>query len=89
MDLEKVALEAVKIKIQEIFEKIYIETEMDGKIITIRIILPPEIMNDTKIQEIIKFQTGNHPDNLKHIGNLDKEAQAAADELLGTNPQGE
>lgn len=83
MDLEKVAVQAVKEKIQEVFDKITVTTEMEGKDIVIRIKLGDEIMN-------------NHPDKLavdlmtKHAFNtdlgLDKEAQAAANELLGTQP---
>lgn len=87
MDLEKVALEAVKVKIQEIFDEIIVSTAMDGKDIVIRISLPfkpidLELSQETK-NRIIKDVTSSYKD----IANLDKEAQAAADELLGTNPQ--
>lgn len=83
MDLEKVALEAVKIKIQEIFDKITVNTEMEGKDIVIRIKLADEIMN---IEEP-KFYGKGIPEIIREANKgLDKEAQAAADELLGTQP---
>lgn len=83
MDLERVALEAVKVKIQEIFDEILVTAHMEGKSIVIKIALPDEIMNretshKVHIQAREEFTKNN---------NLDKEAQAAADELLGTNQQ--
>lgn len=94
IDLEKVALEAVKVKIQEIFDEILVTTAMEGKDIVIRIKLPDEIMKKTT--EKILVGTGRSREeanyNLEHnpeIRYLDKEAQSAANELLGTdaNPQ--
>ena len=83
MDLEKVALEAVKIKIQEIFDKINVVTEMEGKDIVIRIKLTDEIMN--KQSPII-----NYPLGANKMGSVDSDldlkAQAAANELLGIQP---
>ncbi len=77
MDLEKVALEAVKIKIGDIFDKITVTTVMEGRDIVLRISLPSEIM---------KYKETDRT-NLQFMGNsnLDKEAQAAANELLGLN----
>ncbi len=82
LDLEAVALEAVKVKIQEIFDEIIISTSMEGRDIVIRISLPDEIMKNKEIDKEVTDRT-----NLQFMpkSNLDKEAQAAADELLGTN----
>lgn len=76
MDLERVALEAVKLKVQEIFNKINVTTSIEGKNILIRIELPQEIMN-----EVNSIEQSNQP----AMPGLDKEAQAAANELLGRN----
>lgn len=84
MDLEAVALEAVKIKIQEIFDKITVSTEMDGKDIVIRIKLADEIMNNETSS--IKIRPGEIPYSDHEMRGLDKDAQAAANELLGTQP---
>lgn len=83
MDLEKVALEAVKVKIQEIFDKITVNTEMDGKDIVIRIKLADEIMNFDQYRTNTTTQL---PLNTGHKY-LDKEAQSAANELLGHQPE--
>ena len=83
MDLERVALEAVKIKIQEIFDKITVTTEMQGKDIVIRIKLPEEVMNTKPtIPYNLKFDDGSN----KQLVGLDSYAQEAANELLGTQP---
>ncbi len=87
MDLEKVALEAVKVKIQEIFDGISITTNMEGKSIVIKINLPNEIGNK------IIIPPGFHSDDRGFAQNdatkldLDREAQSAADELLGVQEQ--
>lgn len=82
MDLEKVAIEAVKVKIQELFDEILVSTAMEGKDIVIRISLPSEIMN--KVAADVDVSIPNAVG-----GNLDKEAQAAAADLLGDNQGGE
>lgn len=79
MDLEAVALQAVKIKIQEIFDTINVSTVMEGRDIVIRISLPSEIMNSSPIETMQRQPLNMIPD-------LDTEAQAAANELLGTQP---
>lgn len=79
MDLEKVALEAVKVKIQEIFDGISVSTAMEGKDIVIRVSLPQEIMNRKETDMEVTDIT-----NSQFIPGLDKQAQAAANELLGT-----
>lgn len=87
MDLERVALEAVKVKIQEIFDEIIVTTAMEGKDIVIRISLPQEVMN--KQEPPMIWAPGNIlPTVHKLLDNsLDKEAQAAANELLGNESQ--
>lgn len=88
MDLEKVALEAVKIKIQEIFDEIIVSTGMEGKDIVIRISLPDEIMKNTVNAVRIKSMEESDTYNLNKLNeHLDAEAQAAANELLGINSQ--
>lgn len=82
MDLEKVALEAVKVKIGEIFDKISITAEMEGRSIVLRINLPDEIMN-THPDAIIAKVFKNSFSTTVFNNDLDKEAQQAADELLG------
>lgn len=81
MDLERVALEAVKVKIQEIFDSISVSTVMEGKDIIIRVSLPEKIMNVTKATPLYD---GAGTPNLGHatVG-LDQDAQAAAKDILG------
>lgn len=82
MDLESVALEAVKVKIQEIFDKISVSTQMEGADILIRIKLSDAIANN------LDLWTPENPQSTLSIfsknKDLDSAAQAAADELLGT-----
>lgn len=80
MDLEKVALEAVKIKIQEIFDEIIVSTAMEGRDIVIRISLPDEIMKN-RPPVIMHTLLKDKPFVIN--SDLDKEAQLAANELLG------
>lgn len=82
MDLEKVALEAVKVKITEIFSQISVTTAMEGKNIVIRIALPEEIMNCEYKHVEINAHVSGPADNV-YTNNLDQEAQQAANELLG------
>lgn len=87
LDLEKVALEAVKIKIGEIFDKINVSVAMEAKDIVIRIGLPEEIMNQPVTGNIDRLVTPNmgYAGGSKNIQGLDKEANAAAQELLGND----
>lgn len=86
MNLEEVALQAVKVKIQEIFDTVQVSTFMEGKDIVIRISLPSEIMN------VDNPNVGYNTDGIPVVknnpnSNLDSQAQSAANELLGHNPQ--
>lgn len=85
--MEKVALEAVKVKIQEIFDEILVTAQMEGKNIVIRIALPDDIMNRVSVPQTTFMGAGTT--NLGHAtsGILDKEAQDAANDILGINPQ--
>lgn len=86
MDLEKVALEAVRVKISEIFDKISVTANMEGKSIILRINLPDEIMNVNKLlDKFPKTETATRATALN--SKLDQEAQQAQDELLGTQTQ--
>lgn len=79
MDIEKVALEAIKQKIEEIFKKVQVKSSLEGREIVIRISIPNEIM---QIQPELRISTPL--DNRINCGDLDAQAQLAADELLGT-----
>jgi len=84
LDIEKVALEAIKQKIEEIFKKVQIKSAIEGRDIVFRISIPNEIM---QIQENpLRQNFTNINTNTASIAssNLDAEAEAAARELLGT-----
>ncbi len=89
MNLEEVALNAVKVKIQEIFDTIQVSTVMEGKDIVIRISLPNDIMNavNNESANIGYDETGSPTKRIPIKSNLDLQAQAAANELLGHNPE--
>lgn len=87
MDLENVALEAVKVKIQEIFNKVAVSTAIEGKDIVIRISLPDEIRRNNTSYDAIDKSSISAMNTFKPSSNLDQEAQAAADDLLGNNLQ--
>lgn len=75
MDIEKVALEAIKQKIEDMFKKVQVHSSIEGREIVFRISIPNELM---QIQENpLREVTGPSQ------GNLDTEAQNAANELLG------
>lgn len=79
MDIEKVALEAIKQKIEEIFKKVTVSTVLDGRDILIRITIPNEL-GQTPERMVIKPSSEF---SINGSSNLDAEAQSAANELLG------
>jgi hypothetical protein len=79
MDIEKVALEAIKQKIEEIFKKVQVNTILEGRDIVVRITLPTEIMQYPKENYLVP----RRDTSVATLTNLDDEAQKAADELLG------
>ncbi len=79
MDIERVALEAIKQKIEEIFKKVQVKSSIEGREIVFRLSIPNELM---QIQENPLRASGNSRPQISN-SELDSEAQKAQNELLG------
>ncbi len=84
MELEQAVLEAIKSKLKDVFDEILVTVAMEGKDIVIRIGLPEDMMNKKESDKDVTDRT-----NLQFMpkSNLDTQAQSAATELLGIQPQ--
>lgn len=85
MDIEKVALEAIKQKVEEIFKKVVVSVESDNKSLFIRISIPDQVSVASQkfIEPVLQ---SNKPINGNTQG-LDAEATTAMKELLGQDVQ--
>lgn len=84
MELEQAVLEAIKQKLEDTFRRVKINVNTDGKQVNIVISLPDDIGKIESDMEVTDRLNLNAINAFKPNRNLDKEAQAAQDELLGT-----